>query len=118
MSFHKETPIKKHYPQIINLSPAVTKIENVLTPPIHTNTFQVDEQDKNALPELCAEMQEWLALVSLDSERIHADDNISPYLSRYVVPDREHCQSSNLVKITWTGLIPSYWIRELLVQMQ
>lgn len=65
--------------------------------------------------ETCAEIQEWLALALLEAPRICADDSIDPYLSRYEVPDREHCTLRNLVKLTWKGLIPSKWITQLFI---
>ncbi|KAK2833980.1 hypothetical protein FQN49_006878, partial [Arthroderma sp. PD_2] len=63
----------------------------------------------------CDELQEWLALASLGSDRILENDSIDPYLSRYEVPLRSECKTSDLVKVTWKGLIPSSWVMNLLL---
>ncbi|WEW61568.1 ribonuclease P subunit [Emydomyces testavorans] len=112
-----DAPIKKHHPQIFSCTPKISSLHNILTPPLTQSTFQTAQGDQasSLLRETCAATQEWLALVRLEAPRIRADDSIDPYLSRYTVPDREHCTSSNLVKLTWTGLIPSKWITQLFI---
>ncbi|EFR03702.1 hypothetical protein MGYG_06699 [Nannizzia gypsea CBS 118893] len=111
-----DSPIKKYQPQIITPSPVETVMEKVLIPPFSSETLLPIEQ-RVALRDTCDELQEWLALVSLDSDRIRADDSIDPYLSRYQVPQRDECQTLDLVKITWRGLITSSWVMNLLLSV-
>ncbi|KMU73254.1 hypothetical protein CISG_09987 [Coccidioides immitis RMSCC 3703] len=86
------------------------------TPSFTPSTFQAEsEQAISELSDTCVEIQEWLALAFLGTPRLNADDSIDPYLSRYSVPNKENCTSSNLVKLTWKGLLPSHWITQLLI---
>lgn len=87
----------------------------MLVPPLSLEKFSEGADKSNALRDSCCEVQEWLGLVSIDSPRIRADDSIDPYLSRYEVPNREECKVSDLVKVTWRGLVPPAWIIKLLV---
>ncbi|EGD99665.1 hypothetical protein TESG_07006 [Trichophyton tonsurans CBS 112818] len=112
----EDTPIKKYHPQIITLSPVETIMEKVLVPPFGSETL-LPTEDRDALCGTCDELQEWLGLASLGSDRILASDSIDPYLSRYQVPQKEECKTTDLVKITWRGLIPSSWVMMLLLSV-
>lgn len=111
-----DAPIKKHQPQITSLTPQISSLKETLTPKLTPTTFSTAENNTVTplLRETCTDIQEWLALVLLESPRIRADDSIDPYLSRYEVPDRD-CASQNLVRLTWKGLIPSLWIAQLFI---
>ncbi|EAS27643.3 ribonuclease P/MRP protein subunit RPP40 [Coccidioides immitis RS] len=112
----QDAPIKRHSPQIFSCTSTKSRFQNVLTPSFTPSTFQAEsEQAISELSDTCVEIQEWLALAFLGTPRLNADDSIDPYLSRYSVPNKENCTSSNLVKLTWKGLLPSHWITQLLI---
>jgi ribonuclease P/MRP protein subunit RPP40 len=106
--------LSKHHPQIMTCIPQKITLQDILTPPLDISQVQA-LSDRELLEESCRELSEWLALVSLNSPRVHTDDSIDPYLSRYVVPRHCDAKSSNFVKISWKGLIPPVWITQLLV---
>lgn len=56
-------------------------------------------------------------MVSLESPRVSAHDDVDPYLCRYSVPDLDNAKSTSLVSLKWQGLVPSRWIIELLVAL-
>ncbi|OAX84970.1 hypothetical protein ACJ72_00650 [Emergomyces africanus] len=108
----EEAPIKKHYPQVIQCIPDVKSLAKIMAPPLHLSGLENDT-GKNFLHETCEEIQEWLGLVFLDSPRVYADDTIDVYLSRYSPPNRDECAAADLVRISWTGLLPCTWITQL-----
>jgi ribonuclease P/MRP protein subunit RPP40 len=61
---------------------------------------------------------EWLSLISLGSPRVYLNDQIDPFLSRYVPPPPKlnDCEKLELVKITWEGFMSSRWAHEVFVQ--
>ncbi|PGH27402.1 hypothetical protein AJ80_00880 [Polytolypa hystricis UAMH7299] len=113
----ESAPIKQHHPQTITLSPLQTSLERILVPPISSTIPppSAANSGQEFLRESCEELEEWLALVSLNSPRVKADDSIDPYLSRYDVPNRDECVSMDLVRVSWKGLVPSKWITQLLI---
>lgn len=105
-------PLKKHHPQVIDCDPARIARQNVLTPSFQAMApmvpdFQADLQDS------CGSLSEWLSMISLDSPRVTADDEVDPYLSRYAVPDVDSSRPSNLVSLKWHGLLPPRWVTQL-----
>ncbi|OJD25127.1 hypothetical protein ACJ73_03507 [Blastomyces percursus] len=108
----EDAPIKKHYPQIIQCTPDVNVLGTIMVPPLHLSGLETDAGEE-FLHETCDEIQEWLGLVVLESPRVHANDTIDPYLSRYAPPNQDECQPVKLVKISWKGLLPSSWITQL-----
>jgi ribonuclease P/MRP protein subunit RPP40 len=62
------------------------------------------------------DIHEWLSLVLLESPRLNPDDNIDPFLSRYVPPG-DTFTNSKLVKVTWQGFISPSWAHKSFVQM-
>ncbi|EEQ33446.1 putative ribonuclease P [Microsporum canis] len=112
----EDAPIRKYHPQIITCSPVESVMTKVLTPPFGSESL-LPIKDRDSLRETCDELQEWLALASLGSERILENDSIDPYLSRYEVPLRNECKASNLVRVTWRGLMPSSWVMNLFISV-
>lgn len=110
----KKAPIESHHPQIVDCSPALVRHPGTLAPPIEGTDLNEDVPEED-LRDRCDSLCEWLALVSLDSPRVSADDSIDPYLSRYEVPNADKAAPSNLVSIKWHGLIPSQWITQLFI---
>lgn len=64
--------------------------------------------------DFAVEIHEWLSLISLRSPRVNADDQIDPFLSRYVSPG-ESTTVSNLVRVTWRGFFPPSLAHQMLV---
>ncbi len=61
------------------------------------------------------EIYEWLSLVSLESPRILAGDDIDPYLSRYQAPENvsDSGTTCNMVTLSLKGLIPHKCVMHL-----
>ncbi|KAK2801116.1 hypothetical protein FQN50_007843 [Emmonsiellopsis sp. PD_5] len=112
----EEAPINQHHPQKIQCSPTVKTLENIMVPPLTLSNLET-EQGKQFLHETCDEIQEWLGLAFLDSPRVHADDSMDPYLSRYALPDQAECKRADLVKVSWSGLLPAKWVTGVIVAM-
>ncbi|PGH01722.1 ribonuclease P/MRP protein subunit RPP40 [Blastomyces parvus] len=108
----EDAPIKRHHPQIIQCAPDVNVLGTIMVPPLHLSGLETDA-GKEFLHETCDEIQEWLGLVVLDSPRVHVNDTIDPYLSRYAPPNQDECQPVELVRISWKGLLSSAWITQL-----
>ena len=82
-------------------------------PPIQSLTNNnlasiVEEED-------AIDILEWFDLVSLESPRLEARDNIDPYLSRYSVPESDSAERTTVVTIRWQGFLPAEWVRSLFV---
>ena len=64
------------------------------------------------------QLLEWIALVLIDSPRVHTRHQVDPYLCRYQLPEafvrQDSSTESNLVHIRWYGLIPPRFLREAL----
>ena len=56
-------------------------------------------------------------MISLESPRVAAEDDVDPYLCRYSVPDSDDAKPSDLVSVKWRGLIPPRWIMQLFVAL-
>lgn len=72
--------------------------------------------------EWALETYEWISLVGLGSPRVLSSDTIDTYLSRYRVPNAaaalESPRTKCMVALTWTGLLPGEWIRDLFIQIR
>ena len=110
-----ERPIAKHYPVTQICSPRRATSPAVLVPnlahPDHASSH--DEFEQWSL-----ETYEWLGLVAAGSPRVLRGDTVDPFLSRYQVPDANDEKSLNLVTLTWIGLIPAGWIRDLFMALK
>lgn len=109
-----DKPLRVHHPQVVDCAPVHVTHRDVLTPPLNARDI-MDATSEDDMQEYCNELSEWLALVSLDSPRVSADDDVDPYLSRYVVPCVDDAKPSALVSVKWHGLIPSQWIMQLFI---
>ncbi|KAK6363669.1 hypothetical protein TWF730_001089 [Orbilia blumenaviensis] len=62
-------------------------------------------------------LHEWLALVSINSDRLNVTDSIDPLLSRYEPPIDEDDTSSpvtgKISKVSWRGFIPAEYILKI-----
>ena len=107
-------PITKHHPVTKDCLPQLTTTEGVRVPilsPVPASDCDDDFED------WALEIYEWLSLVALKSPRIVVNDAIDPFLSRYQVPDAVLGRDSNMVALTWTGLIPASWIMQLFIYL-
>ncbi|GKZ82128.1 ribonuclease P protein subunit p40 [Aspergillus niger] len=109
--------LKGNQPQIINCQPILTEHSNILVPPLPGAEITDESRGAAELEDHCNELSEWLAMVSLESPRVSAHDDVDPYLCRYSVPDLDNAKSTSLVSLKWQGLVPSRWIIELLVAL-
>lgn len=108
------TPLTKHHATTMVCSPVKMLIKDVMIPPFVAPSAAAYDH-RQSFEELSVEISEWLALVTLDSARIRSGDTIDPYLSRYEVPNLAEANSSNLVRVKWSGFLHGAWITSLLV---
>jgi len=109
------TPLQKHQPQIIECDMARILHCEVLVPPSQMDITESTPSED--VQEHCNALSEWLAMVSLESPRVTANDTIDPYLSRYSVPDADDANPTNLISLKWHGFINSRWITQLLTAL-
>ncbi|OJJ05690.1 hypothetical protein ASPVEDRAFT_174862 [Aspergillus versicolor CBS 583.65] len=107
-----DTTLKGNNPEIIPCEPVYTTKENITTPSFSDIQF-TNETPESELKDLCVEVSEWLGMVSLQSRRVSADDDIDPYLCRYDTPDIGDASASDLITLKWHGFIPLKWIIHL-----
>ncbi|EXJ71459.1 uncharacterized protein A1O5_05267 [Cladophialophora psammophila CBS 110553] len=122
ISTQNTMPLRAHHPTIHTLKPSTRTLTNTLTPstlptiPDGVSLLSVEAHEP------LRDILEYIDMLSLASPRLQATDQTHPFLSRYEVPDLSDGVDPNVsnrlgqsVKIvTWTGLIPSRWILELL----
>jgi ribonuclease P/MRP protein subunit RPP40 len=95
----------------------LTTYDNVVTPSFsELNAMTQSEPD---LRDICGEVSEWLAMVSIRSRRVSATDSIDPYLCRYVAPEisGKAAIATDLISLKWGGLIPPHWITQLFITL-
>ncbi|TVY82004.1 Ribonuclease P protein subunit p40 [Lachnellula suecica] len=108
-------PLDAHFPTRRVVKQSILENYNVklptLTPPKDVDsTYSADFED------YAVELQEWLALVLLQSTQIQPENTIDPFLSRYAPPGDSHTQTK-LVKISWQGFLSPTWVHELFVKV-
>ena len=110
-------PIAKHHPFNHVVMPQNTNLEAVLIPPLDIG--KITSSDAN-FEDWALDACEWLGLVSLQSPRVQASDSVDPYLSRYRVPmdNNESANPCNMVCLSWKGLVPARWIRDLFITLK
>jgi ribonuclease P/MRP protein subunit RPP40 len=105
--------VKGNNPEIIPCEPIRTTHENISTPSF--SDLRVTENASEEMRDLWGEISEWLSLVSLESQRVSADDDIDPYLCRYGAPEIGQTKGLDLVTLKWHGFIPPRWIMQLFI---
>jgi ribonuclease P/MRP protein subunit RPP40 len=105
--------VKGNNPEIIPCEPIRTTHEKISTPSF--SDLKVTENASEEMRDLCGEISEWLSLVSLESQRVSADDDIDPYLCRYGAPEIGQTKELDLVTLKWHGFIPPRWIMQLFI---
>ncbi|OJJ57490.1 hypothetical protein ASPSYDRAFT_1056636 [Aspergillus sydowii CBS 593.65] len=111
-----DTTLKGNHPEIISCEPVYATKENIKTPSF-SDIKLTNETSESELKDLCVDVSEWLALVSLRSRRVSADDDIDPYLCRYDAPEIGDASASDLVSLKWHGFIPPKWIMHLFITL-
>ncbi|KAK0659842.1 Ribonuclease P protein subunit p40 [Lasiodiplodia hormozganensis] len=106
-------PILAHSPQVLTSRPDRLHLPQVKTPAL---TSVADLCDA----EYSTEVLEWLGMVSLESPRINATDDIDSFLSRYEVPmpyrsdgDADAPVVGGVTRLRWRGLVPSAFLLRL-----
>ncbi|RDW94136.1 ribonuclease P protein subunit p40 [Aspergillus mulundensis] len=105
--------LKGTNPELIPCSPVLTTHQNITTPSF--SDFNIAAQSELDMRDICGEISEWLALVSLRSGRVSAYDDIDPYLCRYDAPEIGTNSATDLVSLKWRGFIPPNWILQLFI---
>lgn len=108
----KEPPITKYHPVTKECLPQQRIFEKVRVPDFSNSRSSYSDE---AFEDWALEIYEWLGLVAIGSPRVCSEDAIDPFLSRYQVPDCGSGKFSSLVTLTWTGLIPNYWVRNFFI---
>ncbi|KKK14256.1 hypothetical protein P175DRAFT_0504281 [Aspergillus ochraceoroseus IBT 24754] len=108
--------LKGNHPEIISRGPSRTTHRNISTPSFHE--WKITEESLEPhLKDSCGDIAEWLAMVSLESGRVSANDDIDSYLSRYDAPEIGEAGSCDLVSLKWRGFIPPKWITQLFITL-
>ncbi|KAL4933916.1 ribonuclease P protein subunit p40 [Aspergillus undulatus] len=112
------TPLNHHNPQIRACEPNTTTHKNINTPSFSDLKITPDTPESE-LRDMCGEVSEWLAMVSLGSQRVSAHDDIDPYLCRYEAPEIGDSgpKPADLVTLKWRGFIPPKWITQLVITL-
>ena len=108
-------PVAAHQPRMRTAEVLVERLDGVTIPSFPETVKENDYEQ-------ATELLEWLSLVTARSQRIHLDDKIDPYLSRYRVPlpDDDESQMGrdspqDLTKFRWHGFLPSSFIQKILM---
>ncbi|KAL5000515.1 ribonuclease P 40kDa subunit-domain-containing protein [Aspergillus recurvatus] len=109
--------LKGNNPEVIPCEPALTFHNNIATPSF--SDLDTTTQSESDLRNICGEVSEWLAMVSLCSQRVSANDDIDPYLCRYDAPEIGdiEAKATDLISLKWRGFIPPHWIMQLFITL-
>jgi len=108
-------PLDAHFPARQTVSPKLLQNINVNLPSLKPPT-DVDPAYGADFEDYAVELQEWWALILLESPRVSPDDKIDPFLSRYAPPGDPHT-NTKLVKLTWQGFLSPTWAHKTFVQI-
>ncbi|OQV04322.1 hypothetical protein CLAIMM_09225 isoform 4 [Cladophialophora immunda] len=115
-------PLSNHHPTIHTLTPFTQSLTNTLTPRTMAAVSDGISLLSAEAHESLYDILEYVDMLSLASPRVQATDQTHSFLSRYEVPDLSdeadpndpHTSGQPVRVLTWSGLIPSRWILELL----
>lgn len=106
--------ISRHAPGIHKTVPGTKKLPDTLVPRLVVGDLTGLYEEEKSLGLL-----EWLQLLSLESPRANAKDDIDPHLSRYEVPDFGNgTMTANFVCIRWRGFIPPSFARDMFLTIR
>ena len=111
------TPLAKHHPITKTVEMRKQSMQGVAMPELDPAKSMGTDRD---FEEWALDTYEWLSLVGMGSPRVQIDDSIDPYLSRYQVSGDSDCKRNavDMVSITWEGLLPKEWIRNLFIKIK
>ncbi|KAK6531389.1 hypothetical protein TWF281_008195 [Arthrobotrys megalospora] len=99
--------------------PTITRSAN----PIKLATFaheiptkQSSEYTRTVFYDWATSVYEWLALASINADRLNITDSVDPLLSRYEPPTDDNTpehHEGNISKISWRGFIPAEYIAKI-----
>lgn len=105
------TALEPFHPLWKTVSPLTHELNDVQVPStaLLDDTWRDGDADKDDL----ADVHEYLALLALDAPRVHADDEVDPYICRYRLPASDPCavrdaglDTQTLVRLRWQGFLP------------
>jgi ribonuclease P/MRP protein subunit RPP40 len=103
--------ISKHAPWIHKIEPSVTKLGDSLCPKLVKGELDKVYDENEAMSLL-----EYINMLSLNSPRVKATDNIDPHLSRYEVPDfGVGLETRDMVCVRWKGFMPPAFMRDVFI---
>lgn len=108
------SPLAKHHP-VTRACESLPIRTAPVTIPESLNSKTSEPWSETNLRTHVLELSEWLSLVALQSPRVHTDDEIDPYLSRYSRPEGDLTEIKKLVILKWSGFIPAEWLRQLFI---
>lgn len=116
-SEESQRPITAHHPTTQSLSPTIQTLRTVQFSPILTTPISTMPGTKppEEIQESIHDLFEFIDMLALTSPRVQTTDNVDSFISRYQVPESVSEASGASVKVvTWTGLLSTQWILELL----
>jgi hypothetical protein len=120
-----------HHPTVVDLTPTTKTLSDVLVPSTLVTAARFSGTDKSSISsqvhqESIYDTFEYLDMLALTSPRVQVTDKVDPFISRYAVPsdldggddddddDRDRPPDRTVRLLTWTGLMSSQWVIELL----
>jgi ribonuclease P/MRP protein subunit RPP40 len=101
--------LSKHAPKITDMTPEVSRLENIFVPNLRTRDLPNVYDEIESL-----DLLEYLHMLQLGSPRVNASDNIDPHLCRYDVPDfGTGTRSQNLMSVSWRGFMTPTFVRAI-----
>lgn len=101
--------LSKHAPWIRKIEPEVVSLNGTLCPKLVNGKLEQVYGEDEAMSLL-----EWVNLLSLNSPRVRAKDNIDSHLSRYEVPDLgDGVEARDVVCVRWKGFMPPAFVRDV-----
>jgi ribonucleases P/MRP protein subunit RPP40 len=117
------SPLQPHHPQARLATAVVSNMPQMHIPTL-CPPLKIQADYNNNLMEYGQGVYEYISLLSLSSPRVHASDDVDPYLSRYdvnhapVEPGQNLPITGEIVRILYSGLLPSLWISDLFTATQ
>ena len=106
-------PLLSHHPIVQTITCSTQELAECRVPAALTSTIlDLFAHPPEEVQESIYEIVEYLDMVALGSPRIQTTDRIDPFLSRYAVPHPSE-NADTLWTLTWTGLIDSRWVLEM-----
>ncbi|KAH6323652.1 hypothetical protein HBI37_226900 [Parastagonospora nodorum] len=103
--------LSKHAPWVHKIESSITKLGDSLCPKLVKG-----ELDKLYDEDEAMSLLEYINMLSLNSPRVKASDDINPHLSRYEVPDfGVGLETRDMVCVRWKGFMPPAFMRDVFI---